>query len=69
MDVSNFSTEFTGMTPHYSPAMVPNVTDRVFRVKLFLIIIYIVWVSLMLRTHFWLGPIIAYRREDGCETR
>ncbi|XP_028409650.1 ribosomal protein S6 kinase alpha-5-like isoform X2 [Dendronephthya gigantea] len=31
MDVSNFSAEFTGMTPHYSPAVVPNVTGQVFR--------------------------------------
>lgn len=31
LDVSNFSVEFTGMSPHYSPASVPNITDRVFR--------------------------------------
>lgn len=31
LDVSNFSVEFTGMSPHYSPASIPNNTDRVFR--------------------------------------
>lgn len=34
MDVSNFSSEFTGMTPDYSPAAVPNNTEKVFRVGL-----------------------------------
>ena len=38
LDVSNFSVEFTGMSPHYSPATVPNNTERVFSVSIGMVI-------------------------------